>query len=48
MGKKTGPGLFLDNPLNCIFHGRLLKHGPVLPLRLAEQNNVDLASVHDV
>lgn len=48
MGEKTGLCLFLDNPLNCVFHGRLLKHSPVLPLSFAEQNGADTASVCDV
>lgn len=47
MGKKMASGLFLDNPLNCVFHGHLLKHGHVLPLRLAEQNGADTASICD-
>lgn len=27
-GKETGRSVFLDNPLNCVFHGCLLKHSP--------------------
>lgn len=33
--KETGWGVFLDNPLNCFFHGCLLKHSPVPLWRLA-------------